>query len=295
MQHAAHATHDADSTHQDPAPADHQMACVEIWGGNEPTSTAVSTPGIDAYIYSRPFESAAAGGDIHYVSLCSAGNIARFVVADVSGHGAEVSDLAASLRGMMRRNINTLDQTRFARELNRLFSRQETGGRFATALLATYWAPDDQLIICNAGHPRPVHYRALHQDWAVLEEEQPADAAPGNLPLGIIHPTPYSQAAYRLERDDVVVIYTDALVEARSPDGRMLGEAGLLSMLGSLDPSKPEALIEQLMARVVEFGGGRPLDDDATVLVLHHNAADPPSYSLGEKVAAIGRWLGLRG
>lgn len=285
----------SDPTAATEAPA-HAMACVEIWGGNEPTSTAVSTPGIDAYIYSRPFESQHAGGDIHYVSLCSAGNIARFVVADVAGHGAEVAELASGLRGMMRRNINTLDQTRFARSLNRLFSQENTSGRFATALLATYWAPDDQLILCNAGHPRPMHYRAEANVWSVLEDRPGVNAseAPGNLPLGIIHPTPYTQSAYPLKRDDVVVIYTDALVEAKSPSGEMLREAGLLEMLGSIDPRHPDRLIEALLTRIAEFTGGRPLDDDVTVLVLHHNAADPPTYTLGEKVAAVGRWLGLR-
>ncbi len=283
--------------------AGHGMSCMEIWGGNVSAETGVSTPGIDAYVFSRPHAGSVGGGDIHYVSLCAAGRIARFALADVSGHGGEVSDLAVELRGLMRRHINTPDQARFARDLNEAFSRSAVresigGGRFATAILATYWTPTDHLIVCNAGHPRPLWYRASERRWVVMREE--AGLGPGageetgirNLPLGVIDPTDYTQWAYGLERGDLVVMMTDALTEATSPSGEMLGEEGVMGLCEGLDAGRPEGFIEGLLRAVRAFRGGGELEDDVTVLLLHHNGAEPPKYSLKERVAMVGRMLG---
>ncbi|MFM9958678.1 MAG: PP2C family protein-serine/threonine phosphatase [Phycisphaerales bacterium] len=287
--------------------AAHGMACMEIWGGNVATEQAVSTPGIDAYVYSKPYAGSEGGGDIHYVSLCSAGKIARFAVADVAGHGAEVSELAIRLRGMMRRYINTPDQARFASELNAAFGgeSQAGGGRFATALLATYWAPTDHLIICNAGHPRPLWYRASERRWTLMTEESGlrADHAGGwsddigirNLPLGILDPTDYTQSAFPLAKGDLVLIYTDSLTEATAPTGEMLGETGLLNLCAELDATRPEGFIEALLERVKHFRAAADSDDDVTALLLHHNAADVPRYSLAARAGMVLRMLGLRG
>src|ERR1700710_1629624 len=87
------------------------MTCMEVWGGNALVESAVSISGLDAWVYSKPYESAEAGGDVYYVSSCATGRITRLLVADVSGHGSAVSDTAAQLRALMRRYVNYLDQT----------------------------------------------------------------------------------------------------------------------------------------------------------------------------------------
>ena len=98
------------------------MQCMEIWGGNRPVEKAVSTPGLDIWVSSRPHEQAIAGGDVYYTSLCGGGSITRFILADVSGHGSIVSDVARSLRDLMRKNINSKDQSRLVQALNREFT-----------------------------------------------------------------------------------------------------------------------------------------------------------------------------
>ena len=50
------------------------------------------------------------------------------------------------------------------------------------------------------------------------------------LPLGVVEPARYPQFGVRLRRDDLVLIYTDSLIEARSSQGRQLGVKGLLDM-----------------------------------------------------------------
>lgn len=273
----------------------HAMACMEVWGGNEAIENAVSTPGIDAWVYSRPYKNHDGGGDIHYVSMCNAGKIARFVVADVSGHGEIVSAAARTLRGFMRKNINTLDQTRFTRALNEAFQNQgDTGGLFATAMLLTYFAPTDHLIVCNAGHPRAMWYRAKRREWGLLHEEnQELSEEPMNLPLGIIEPTAYSQFAVKLGKGDLVLVITDGLTEAVDPAGTQLGEAGLLDIVRGLDASSPQTLVPRLLEQVQEHQRGAPPNDDITLVLLHHNAAQPPGYSMREHLTALAKTIGL--
>src|SRR5947207_300791 len=65
-------------------PEHHALQCMEIWGGSAAASAqSVNTPGLHATVLSRPFEGAAEGGDIHYVTVCGGGIITRAILADV--------------------------------------------------------------------------------------------------------------------------------------------------------------------------------------------------------------------
>lgn len=272
----------------------HAMQCMEVWGGNQAIDNAVSMPGLDAWIYSQPYKGDDSGGDIHYVSSCATGRISRMLVADVSGHGTAVSDMARTLRRLMGRHVNYLDQTRFLRALNREFAAVADGGGFATALVATYWAPTDYLTACNAGHPRPLWRRARDGAWAYLDAT--ADARPeglANLPLGVAEPTAYGQFGVTLEPGDLVLIYTDSLLEAAGADRRQLGESGLLDLVGSLDVTTPELFVQDLLAAVSAHRAGAPAADDVTVLLLRHNGVRPPRMGFREWVGAWTRFTGL--
>lgn len=281
------------SEHQSGSPHQHTLACMEIWDSNESIESAISAPGIDAWVYSRPHEADLDGGDIHYVSMCGAGRIARFFIADVSGHGSHVAEIARTLRGVMRRNINTLDNTRFTRALNEEFQMENTGGKYATAILATYFTPTDELVLVNAGHPRPLHYDAVARSWSLLSDTSTTDASASNLPLGIIDPTDFSQFAVRLNKDDLVLLYTDGLMEAKAPDGAILGEEGLLRILRSINPDDRSNIIKALIREVERYQVGRPIDDDVTAILLHHTASDPPKQTITEQISVLAKSIGL--
>jgi sigma-B regulation protein RsbU (phosphoserine phosphatase) len=271
----------------------HSLHCMEIWGGSHAVEKALETPGLDGWISSRPFEGAAAGGDVHYVSLCGGGVLTRLIVADVSGHGAAVAEFAAKLRTLMRRNINRKSQTRLVQALNRQFAELAQLSRFATAVVATYLATRTTLTVCNAGHPRPLWYRAATGDWSTLDQEAGGSSGPTNLPLGLDDETPYDQFSIPLGKDDLVVVYTDALTEAADPSGALLGENGLLSIARGLDPADPAQVGPGLLAGVERHRAGQPPDDDVTLLVLHHNAGGPKRLSVGEKLDVYAKVFGL--
>src|SRR3954452_17576702 len=110
------------------------MQCMEVWGGNQVVDGAVAVGGLDAWVYCRPFGEADGGGDVYYVSACATGRITRLLLADVSGHGAAVCDVAGLLRGLMRRYVHYLDQTAFVRSMNEQFVDLSDAGCFATAV-----------------------------------------------------------------------------------------------------------------------------------------------------------------
>jgi serine phosphatase RsbU (regulator of sigma subunit) len=268
---------------------------MEIWGGSHAADSSVSTPGLDISVYSRPYAQAHDGGDIHYVSVCGGGIITRFILADVSGHGAKAADVAHSLRDLMRRNINRKSQARLVKELNRQFAALTDQQRFATAVVGTYLATSDRLSLCNAGHPRPFWYRAASRQWSVLtgaDEQPPSGVA--NLPLGIDDGSAYPQGVLNLKPGDLVLVYTDAFIEAADPGGRHLGETGLLDLVRRLNPDEPLTIAPRLTEALDQYRTYKPADDDLTLLLVHHNAGPPTRLSLRQKLDVYAKVFGLR-
>ena len=252
--------------------AERLMQCMEVWGGNRAVNNGVVMPGLDAWVFSQPYDGEEAGGDVHYVSSCATGRITRVLVADVTGHGAKVASTADQLRSFMRKYVNYLDQSRFVERMNEAFTDADSDGRFATAVVGTYWAPTTQLTISNAGHPRPIVYEAKRRAWRVLRPSDTPDAVgPLNLPLGVDRPTTYDVMSVKLARNDLVLLYSDSLIEARDEAGSLLGEKGLVEHLNELDASSPSTLISDLLERLREYDIGDEWDDDVTALLIRRN------------------------
>ena len=269
-----------------------QMKCLEVCGGSQLTSQGVVIGGLDAWVYSKPHGQAQRGGDVYYASSCAAGRITRLLLADVSGHGTSVAAIAADLRTLMRRFINRWDQAEFVRLLNERFSELSETGAFATAIVSTFFAPSRRLILCNAGHPRPILYRASRQEWSLLGQEGPSSLdGPTNLPLGILSITEYEHFDVELEPGDCVVTYTDALIESRNADGKMLGEKGVLRILKLLGDVKPDKLIDSLLEEIAERYPENLSDDDVTVLIVRANGG-AQTLTLGVKMRAAARMAG---
>jgi len=275
----------------EPKPQQH-MTCMEVWGDSQLTASGIEMGGLDAWVYSKPFGQAQRGGDVYYASSCATGRISRLLLADVSGHGHSVASTAADLRTLMRRFVNRLDQKEFVRLLNQQFVALSRTGTFATAVVTTFFAPSRRLLICNAGHPRPLLYRAAKKEWTLLGEDGVSEVKkPQNIPLGIIALTEYEEIDVELEPGDCLMKYTDALIESRDADGEMLGEAGvlrILNLLGEVDPDKvTQALLGEIRSRYPD----NLTEDDVTVMLIRVNGRQP-RVPFGEKLAAAGRFFG---
>ncbi len=278
------------------------MQCMEVWGGSQLTARGVAFGGLDAWVYSKPYGNAERGGDVYYASSCGTGRIARLLLADVAGHGTSVASTAADLRTLMRRFVNRLDQTEFVRLLNQQFTALGKDGAYATAVVATFFEPSRRMIVCNAGHPRPLLYRAAQQKWDFLGHhaiDQPGAkkaVGPSNLPLGMLEISQYDNIDIQLEPGDRVLSYTDALIESNDGSGgEMLGENGVLRILRLLGDLPPQQLIERLLAEIEERYPRSLADDDVTVLLVEVNQRKA-HYTFREQLGALRRltWSTIR-
>jgi hypothetical protein len=272
------------------SPAQH-MQCMEVWGGSQIASSGVELGGLDVWVYSKPFGAAQRGGDVYYVSSCATGRISRLLLADVSGHGQSVAATAADLRTLMRRFVNRLDQKEFVRLLNEKFTALSTNGSFATAVVTTFFEPSRRLSLCNAGHPRPLLYRAATKEWSLVGHKDHPERPPlSNIPLGMFDIADYEQLDVELDPGDCLVNYTDALMESCDADGQMLGEHGLLRIANLLGEVPADKLIETLLHEIEARYPENLVADDVTLLVIRANGR-PLDFTLREKVEAFRRFL----
>jgi phosphoserine phosphatase RsbU/P len=260
------------------------LQCGEVWGGNSAVEQTLSLPGLVVWLHSKPFHNASGGGDVYYFSVCSHGVIARVALADVSGHGEPVSGLAQTLRGLMHKYVNYWDQTEFMGELGRAFAATQRlpgqqegfgldGAKFATSTLLGYYSEDRQLLVTNAGHMPPLHYRAVNGDWNWLDEGAPVYiAARTGLPLGLIPGTQYTQKAFQLGPGDLVVLYTDGVTETANASGEELDLEGLRTIARAVSIGPPFEVGAGLLETVHQFGAGGTQTDDETLIVLRCEA-----------------------
>jgi len=267
---------------------------MDIWSGNRSIENEARAPGLEIFVYSQTYRGESRGGDVHYVSLCAGGVLTRLILADVSGHGESVSETSRTLRTQMRRFINTKRQERLIHNLNREFTRLEQSGRFATAIVATYLSHRNRFTICNAGHPRPLWYQSDTKTWSFVSRDLIDTGRVANLPLGLDEATEYQQFDLRVSDGDLLVLYTDAFIEASDASGQLLGETGLQKIVSDSPQDDLRRFGSAVLAGVRQFSEDRPAEDDVTLLVLRFSASKRRLPGIAEKLNAYAKLIGLK-
>jgi sigma-B regulation protein RsbU (phosphoserine phosphatase) len=184
-------------------------------------------------------------------------------VTDVSGKGVGAGMIASGIHAAVRLMVGStegLDE--LARQINGYLAGATEDNRFATFALARM-QPDGEMTAVNAGH-LPVLIR--RRDGAVERIEA------SGLPLGILEPAEYCEVSSRLEPGDLVMLYTDGLTEAEDPDEEEFGVERVEAVVGGMTDATADTACEELLRVVEEFVQGRPLQDDATLLVVERLA-----------------------
>ena len=268
--------------------ADQQMSCMEVWGGNTSTDSSMDLPGLSCRVWSQSFGQGDAGGDVYYLSSCASGRLTRFLLADVCGHGESAADGAEALRDMMRQNVNRIRQTQLVQAVNRELAVADMPGRFATALIGTWFAPTSDVVLHNAGHPIPLIYRASTGVWSICDSRPRERVAMQNMPLGIDERTGYSEHRVKLQPGDLLLCYTDALSESKNSSGKYIQTSGLVDILQALDGIPSDELIERLLERLDSSSPGNLDRDDVTVMLFE---ATTKAVSLTDSLLAPWRFL----
>jgi sigma-B regulation protein RsbU (phosphoserine phosphatase) len=249
-----------------------RLACAETWAGNKRTASLVEVPGLTAWVHSVPSGPDHAGGDVHYVSLCPSCIVSRIALADVSGHGQAVAVFGEKLRQLMQQYLRDLEQISLMRDLNQAVREEVGDGHYATMVAVGWHGRRGLMVMTNAGHPPPLWYRASRDEWSWLDTQRASERGrPAGLPLGLLADVTYDRVVVKPQSGDLMVLYSDGVSEAISPDGHELGRDGLMNMARTLDASSAEALGPQLASALRGFrGDGEPLDDE-TIIVVRRN------------------------
>ncbi len=256
-----------------PKTESHELKCMEIWSGHRSVENNAISRGLEAWIFSEPYQGESNGGDVHYLSLCVGGIVTRMVLADVSGHGTEVAKTSGVLRSLLRKFMNSKSQDRLVEAINREFTALEQNRRFATAVVLTYLSHKKRLLITNAGHPRPLMFRKSTGKWRFLSDGTTSDDAefeeePSNLPLGIEESTAYCNFSIPVKEGDMLILYTDAFIEAMNCEGALIGESGLKAAIDKISAGLSCAEFgRQLRQTVRDYSSGESSDDE-TLIVL---------------------------
>jgi serine phosphatase RsbU (regulator of sigma subunit) len=189
------------------------------------------------------------------------GDTADLLVIDSVGHGlpaAVLASVAISAYRHARRNM--LDLPEIAAEVNAAVAGQFPGSQFATAVIARLDIDTGRLRWINAGHPEPLILRG--SSLVQLPHHAPSR------PLGLQEDRPLCGET-RLEPGDRLLLHTDGITEARSPDGEFFGEQRLADFVLSASAAGDRApeTVRRLMRSVLAHQGGR-LQDDASIVVL---------------------------
>lgn len=182
------------------------------------------------------------------------------VVADVSGHGVAAGLLMSSFLSMFRVQEHVvLSPSEIATRANRHVVREVgDSGHFVTALVARLTVHPPHLTYATMGHPAPLLCR--HGEALSLPQ---ADG----LPAGIWEEGAYAEREVRLQPGDVLLLYTDGLIEARSPEGAFWGLAGLRGVLEAHAEEPLEQLLEAIFTACHAFAGRR-VEDDQTLIAI---------------------------
>lgn len=186
-------------------------------------------------------------------------------VADVCGKGAEAAALTALIRHTVRAEVgHGVGPVEVLRRLNTAMLRDTDPEpvRFATVAHAHLDVDPAGLTIrlVNAGHVPPLVLRGARVE---------AVGVAGTL-LGVFPDVQLTAAEIRLQRGEVLVLYTDGVTEARGVDG-FYGSERLTALLASCAGASASAIADALLADVTAFGQGR-LRDDVAILVVEAGA-----------------------
>lgn len=183
------------------------------------------------------------------------------VVADVSGHGLGAGLLLSSFLGKLRMlEPEALAPATIAERVNGHLCREVgVSGNYVTAVYARLSQSSGRLDYTTMGHYAPLLWR----DGQV--RQLPSTSG---LPAGMHQPGWYDQASVALEVGDVLLFFTDGLVEARSAEGAMFGMKGLEAAFGAAAPREPEAVLNGIFEAVEAFTGLVPRPDDQTAVVV---------------------------
>jgi sigma-B regulation protein RsbU (phosphoserine phosphatase) len=195
-----------------------------------------------------------------------------FAIGDVAGKGISAALLMASIQSTMRMQLTAgafsvagngeapqpLSTALMVSRLNKLLYANTSPEKYATFYFGLYDEATHNLTYTNAGHLQPILLRK-----GVPELLEVTGTVVGAFPF-----SSYEEKTIQLSSGDVLVAYTDGMIEPENEYGEMFGEQRLTDLLSrNVDRDSPEIIARTMEAVTQWSGSAAELSDDMTMLV----------------------------
>jgi serine phosphatase RsbU (regulator of sigma subunit) len=220
-----------------------------------------SGPGVEAFGLTKPANTV--GGDFYDILPQLDGTVI-VALGDVAGKASPAALLMALLLAILRTLVDEgLPLTALVQRLNVQVARHAPASRFITLFLGSYTPSTGRLEFVNAGQTPPL----LRRQNGSIER-----LMSGGVALGMFDGSTYEAGELHLNPGDALLMYSDGLTEAESPDGQPFDEAGLERTLalfaGAYQKTAAAELGKAVFDAVERHRRDQRLQDDLTVLVL---------------------------
>ena len=204
----------------------------------------------------------ALGGDC-YDFMPLADDRLALVVGDASGKGVAAALMIASVQSSLRTAalFTGNDLPTLVKIVNLQAHASSLADRYATVFYGIFDGATRTLRFVNAGHTPPI---VLRRNGSIDTLET------GGAPIGMFPDSSYEEGAVQLDPGDVVITYTDGVVEAANQSGEEWGVQRLLKAIAAwarLGTENAEHLVRSIFNSMDEFSRGCQTDD-ATLAVL---------------------------
>jgi len=228
---------------------------------------AFHTSGLDAFGITRPANTV--GGDFYDIMPLPDGRV-LLALGDVAGKGSPAALLMALLLAMMRTLVDEgFEGPALVERLNHQVMKQAPRSRFVTLFVGVLDPVSGSLGYVNAGQNPPLVRRADGRYDSLRE---------GGVAVGMFEQASYDAGTARLEVGDVLVMFSDGIVEAENEAEQPFDESGVRAVVDRPSWSSAKELTWALFAAVQQHTSDRRLTDDLTALVARRL---PPLPGIG--------------
>jgi sigma-B regulation protein RsbU (phosphoserine phosphatase) len=193
------------------------------------------------------------------------------VVGDVVGKGIAAALLMSAVRASLRAHVQEVyDLDEVVARVNKALCQDTRDNEFASLWYGVVDPARLRLTYCSAGHEPPLVVRT-HKNRTPTDADI-TELSVGGMVVGIDAGQRYQRAIYDLKPRDLIVAYTDGLIDATNFGGERFGKKRLRAALLATLQENPNAtaaqVVDKLMWHVRQFAGLSPRPDDQTLIVV---------------------------
>ncbi len=183
------------------------------------------------------------------------------VMCDVAGKGVPASLIMVMIRAILYLVTNTKqDAATILNWVNRGITGKIDLDHFATLQILIYNPLTGECEYANAGHRPPLIWKSRDGIVDAVEIH--------SVPIGVEKAHEYKATHFTLDTDDIVLLYTDGVVETMNGAGRQFGIRNLTTILHKSNDVPVKELVTRIDREITDFAGSVRQHDDQTVLAM---------------------------